>query len=419
MGEREREAEREREMERDRIAQEEAQKAREKARAEEVAREEERLREIEAQKAREAEIRKEKRAKMLEKKRLKNEEEGRLRKAENELIEKAKHEKFEVDKDLSGVDGYKNVWDPYDPTDNAVFWHVPKSGGTSFKTILGSCFRYVVASERGVINGHDKDTELAIVHPNARPGAESAAYVNVDPTTKPGIVRAREMGLAESGLADCIITPYFLEVNDIFSQKQGRLFALFRDPIERSISMFYYMQRAEWEPTFRPELRNWTLDDFARSNLVEENWLTRRLTNTLIGPLTEHHKNKALKIINSKFLVGLLSHYESSVNRFERFFKWTYKVNPMSQEMCRKEILESGKNAYTGVDHDTESMGDAFALLARKNTLDIQIYEFIEKLFVEQGNFVASIPQNFRTEHASCAKCVPPTFPFCKAGGNC
>merc|ERR1712048_1196530 len=89
------------------------------------------------------------------KKRLKNEEEGRLRKAENELIEKAKHEKFEVDKDLSGVDGYKNVWDPYDPTDNAVFWHVPKSGGTSFKTILGSCFRYVVASERGVINGQD------------------------------------------------------------------------------------------------------------------------------------------------------------------------------------------------------------------------------------------------------------------------
>ena len=44
--------------------------------------------------------------------------------------------------------------------------------------------------------------ELAIVHPNLRGGAESAAYVNVDPTTIPGIYRAKQMGLVESGLAE-------------------------------------------------------------------------------------------------------------------------------------------------------------------------------------------------------------------------
>lgn len=55
--------------------------------------------------------------------------------------------------------------------------------------------------------------------------------------------RAKKLGLAQSGLADLIVTTYVYEANDLFdTQHRGRLFSVFRHPVDRAISMFHYLQ---------------------------------------------------------------------------------------------------------------------------------------------------------------------------------
>ena len=41
-----------------------------------------------------------------------------------------------------------------------------KAGGSTMKDSMGGCHRMVQASERGVADGHDKDTKIAIVYPS-------------------------------------------------------------------------------------------------------------------------------------------------------------------------------------------------------------------------------------------------------------
>lgn len=54
--------------------------------------------------------------------------------------------------------GFKDVFDPPEPTDTPLFFHIPKAGGTTIKNVVGTCHRLTMATEVGVMNGHDKDT---------------------------------------------------------------------------------------------------------------------------------------------------------------------------------------------------------------------------------------------------------------------
>eukprot|EP00957_Ditylum_brightwellii_P041899 3173272-Ditylum_brightwellii.AAC.1 len=184
------------------------------------------------------------------------------------------------DLSLSGLSNYKDLWDPAEPADNPVFLHLPKSGGSSVKDIMGACHRFVMASHNGVNDGHDKDTELAVVYIPGLTGPGKSAYVNVDTTSVEGMQRAKEMGFAGSGLADATVVSRLYESNDLFTPTaKGRLFTVFRDPIDRAVSMFYYIQSADWEPTYNPELKDMKLSEYARSEYIENNYYTRKLTN--------------------------------------------------------------------------------------------------------------------------------------------
>ena len=79
-----------------------------------------------------------------------------------------------------------------------------------FKNVLGTCHRFTLATEAGIRKGHDLDTKIAVVRPNSVKGQDSTPFVNVDPTTIHGLERAARMGLAESNLADAIVTHSFI-----------------------------------------------------------------------------------------------------------------------------------------------------------------------------------------------------------------
>jgi len=273
---------------------------------------------------------------------------------------------------------------------------------------MGTCYRFTQASEAGVVEGHDKDTEIAVV----RPGGESP-FINCDASTIPGLKRCKELGLVESNLADFIASPYVYELEEIFSPKaRGRLFTVFRHPVDRAVSLFYYIQIADWEPTYSPELAQLTMSQFATSKYIENNWMVRTLTKAYAGEISDDHLNIAKDIIKRKFLVGLLSKKVETMERIEKFFQWRYRVHPENQEKCREKLLIGGSNSNSKNKQDKPKQGDGvWELIAAQNEYDIQLYEFIEEQFEVQEVLFKDIPDGFRSVNASCAKCVPPTFP--------
>jgi hypothetical protein len=105
---------------------------------------------------------------------------------------------------------YKNpTWLELMPTGSEplipTFWHIPKTGGSTIKAILGNCHFKRMASEVGVLNGHDKDEKIEVVH---IPGQiEHTLHVNVDVTTVSGLQRAASLDLVSSGAVEVIATP--------------------------------------------------------------------------------------------------------------------------------------------------------------------------------------------------------------------
>jgi hypothetical protein len=148
------------------------------------------------------------------------------------------------------LNNFRDTSHPYNSKDIPMYFHIPKAGGSTVKDIIGSCFRMVMASEFGVTDGHNTDLEIAVVYPKVLGGTgveERSPFVNVDVTTATGIERAVRMGFAESGLAGLVASPLLYEANKLFARNnQGRLFAIFRHPVDRAVSMFYYIQIASW-----------------------------------------------------------------------------------------------------------------------------------------------------------------------------
>ena len=315
---------------------------------------------------------------------------------------------------LQKLNNFKDTWDPYETTDIPMFWHIPKAGGSSIKDAMGGCHRFIQATEFGVTDGHINDKEVAIVYPVV-PGAadtDRSPFVNIDSTTVAGIQRARDMRFADSQLADVVVSPFVFELNDLFTQTaKGRLFSVFRHPIERAVSMFYYIRVADWEPSYKPELKDWSLEQYAVSDVVENNWMTRQLSNQISGDLSEENLRNAMEVIRSKMLVGLMSKIEPSMTRFEKFFRWTYHVNPTNQETCRERLMGGGSNSNKANKKPLGEEDEAWGLLALQNNFDLQLYDYIEKLFDEQEAFVTGMPDNFRNIDATCCKCDPATFP--------
>jgi len=321
-----------------------------------------------------------------------------------------------LDLSLSELSHFKDSWDPYEKSDIPVFWHIPKAGGSSIKDSLGGCHRFIQATEFGITDGHDQDTEVAIVYPKipgVGPEMDRSPFVNIDSTTVAGIQRAKDMGFADAGLADVVVSPFVYEMNDLFTDTaKGRFFSVFRHPIDRAISMFYYIQVADWEPSYKPELKDWSLEQYAQSEIVENNWMTRQLSNQLGGELTEDNLAKAMEVVRRKFMVGLMTEIEPTMARFEKFFRWTFRVNPPNQEACRERLMSGGSNSNKANKKPLPQPGEpAWDLLAHQNNFDLRLYEYIEQLFVEQEQFVTGLPDNFRNVDATCCKCDPPTYP--------
>ncbi len=278
---------------------------------------------------------------------------------------------------------------PLDPMhETAIFWHVPRSAGTTVKEVATYCFDLTLASEIGVMidpNAATADQIMTVVDANT-----GAKFLNVDTTSPEGLERARNFNLASYPDLDLIATPYiFMASGALFSSvDRGRLIVFFRHPVDRAVSMYYYLRD---KAGIRGAQIGDTIDLYAKSSMVENNWMTRFLTGKMGGELTPDDEALAKEILRTKSLVGLLSKKAESMRRFKQYFNWksNYDNDKMFGQECEDKLLHwawSGKNKHKSL---TEG-SDTWNLLKEQNTFDIRLYEYAMKLFEVQALLFSS-----------------------------
>uniref|UniRef100_A0A7S4RGW3 Sulfotransferase domain-containing protein n=1 Tax=Ditylum brightwellii TaxID=49249 RepID=A0A7S4RGW3_9STRA len=204
-----------------------------------------------------------------------------------------------------------------------------------------------------------------------------------------GLKHAKSLELVQSGFADIISATRAYDATDILFDPihQGRMFAIFRHPVERAVSMFYYLQQATWESTYNPIYKDITIHDYARSSVTDDNWMVRSLAGKADSPgapLTERDLDVALEIVRRKCVVGLLSNMEESVDRFSSYFNFRKRgmqLNVKKNPKC-KEYLKSGSN--TNSHPPLQEGSETWRLLEQKNGADMILYREAERIFKEQ-----------------------------------
>mmetsp|Transcript_24253 Transcript_24253/g.36651 ORF Transcript_24253/g.36651 Transcript_24253/m.36651 type:complete len:858 (+) Transcript_24253:194-2767(+) len=276
-------------------------------------------------------------------------------------------------------DNLADVMDlPINKNEIPFFWHIPRSAGGTVNDIFGRCFGLTLASDAGA--AAEASEELKVIK-----ASNQFNYLNVDMSNKEGIERAKKLELANSGLADMAISTLLFEASSMFtSEHKGRMFTVMRHPVERAASLFHYVQDTQWRRSNKKELANLGMEDYFKSGLAENNWMTRFLINEpKKGELTREDANKAKEILRRKCLIGLLNQKGETFDRIERYFGISQKGE--EQKECHEKKLQWAwplKHRHEEVEEDS-SLWD---LIMSENKYDMELYRYAsEVLFEEQG----------------------------------
>ena len=286
---------------------------------------------------------------------------------------------------------------PYDAgTETPYFWDVHFAGETIAERVFSKCHGLAQAAEHGLQQPDFTEDELAVFD------LDGDKFVNVDLSMEAGIDRAARLDLVGSRLADVIISPDLPQAARVFTDRnKGRMFAIFRHPVDRAVSMYYYLSTATWDPMYNPKLKEMSLQEYAQSSSVENNWLTRFLVGKKSGALGPEHMVLAKKIVRNKILVGLYTDMETSLSRFDRYFGWTnharekaggFQAREETTEQankCRAAFVEAGDDRHN---HPTvEPKSKEWDLIARQNKYDLELYEYIKQLYKTQAEQIFGV----------------------------
>jgi len=284
------------------------------------------------------------------------------------------------------------------------FWHIPKCAGTAIQNLY-FCMGLTLANQVGANPKfqHDEETALVEFKPWKR---YDWSVINVDTTTRKGILRAQELGLVSSKdpKVDLVVSGEFdFASSHLFDKSnRGKVFAMFRHPVERLESLFYYLQKANWESTFHPEWANTSLSDWAKIHKGEKNWMVHKLVNEPVSSLTNDDLEMAKQIVREKILVGLDSKFVESIHRFNVYSG----IDDSSEErqsciaslarVSTKDDKQATKARNSDPHPKTKPGSELWNLLAQ-DSLDVLLYEYIEEIYEHQGEMIGM----FKTKESS------------------
>mmetsp|Transcript_27304 Transcript_27304/g.41093 ORF Transcript_27304/g.41093 Transcript_27304/m.41093 type:complete len:557 (-) Transcript_27304:206-1876(-) len=267
--------------------------------------------------------------------------------------------------------------------DVPVFWHVPLTGTTLVDEIFGRCYKLTQAADvLDMISGHENDKVLNVVT------VDSKRYVNVDMSSVSGIKRAKELHLARSGVSELIRTPHVYETALLFEStaNYGKCFTLLRDPIQRSIDVFYKLKTSGKNKVFS----SMTIEEYVNSPFCEDNWMVRVLSNEMEAELKQEHLELSKHILGRKCIVGLTEDFFESVRRFSKYFFWDETLSKDKLEKCQDDLeisehVQSGNFTLLPPRAEVKSGDKVYTILQEKNHYDIQLYEYAKGLFHTQS----------------------------------
>mmetsp|Transcript_17000 Transcript_17000/g.36631 ORF Transcript_17000/g.36631 Transcript_17000/m.36631 type:complete len:362 (+) Transcript_17000:104-1189(+) len=271
-----------------------------------------------------------------------------------------------------------------------LFWHIPKSGGTTVKKIY-ECLDLTLANRAGALArfGHDQDEEIIKFRPWRSKGP---AYVNVDTTSNGGILRAERLGLVPSGLADIIFTVYpDFAIEHLYDEThKGRALGLFRHPVDRLVSKFYYLQVADWERTYNPNWKNMDIADWAKKVNNDNNNMVKKLAGKRMNAhVSEEDLDIAMRTIKRRFIVGRMDEMEESIHRFNTVIGIDESEDE-SKKCMDKFFGHDAEKKNTNSHPKVEEGSPAWRILAKTNALDMRLYDYILQLFDEQKEIIES-----------------------------
>jgi hypothetical protein len=212
------------------------------------------------------------------------------------------------------------------------------------------------------------------------------SYVNVDLRTTYGIDRARDLLLIPSGQSDVAVSPQvFYASRKLFNAAQkGQLVCMLRNPIERELANYQHLVQSN-----SYLLQGITsLKQYAENNFgMAENYMTRILSGQEhgIGPATPKMLEIAKDVLRAKCLVGLHEQLPASINRIVKYLDLDSVVDtPPSSRPC----IDDAVNREMDIVYDLPKVkeGDrVYEALARRNSLDLELYHYALGIFSEQG----------------------------------
>jgi len=296
-----------------------------------------------------------------------------------------------------------NVRDTFDKSkETPVMWKLLRTGNVSLMPFLSDCLNLVVASEVGGTlfeeyskdqsTFHQIDPSLHIValHSDRR-------YVNVDTTTEEGLQHARDVGLVESELADVVISPYLQQVTHTLfenTDKKARLFTVMRHPIEKVVSMFYFLKKTSLETGKHSWIQNMSIIDYVNSGYAESNFMVRSLVNKRTDVLLRSDVEAAKQILSQKFLLGLSDKLSESMDRIRLYFDWQIKdPSNVVEQKCKEQYLSEAHVDKHRLHHPLSVEGsEEWEVLKMKNWADVALYEYAsEVLYNEQSSMFPSL----------------------------
>ncbi len=178
--------------------------------------------------------------------------------------------------------------------------------------------------------------------------------------------------------------------------------------------MFYYLQKATWEPTYNPAYQSMSLADYARQTGGENNYMVRKLVGkNYFSAIEESDLEIAKKIVKEKMIVGIMDEFEESIHRFnaimgvdenkpenqECFEKYAAKEQKSTlaerqdanrefakdQRQNTAKQLRKATDARNSNEHpDIEEKSPAWDAIVKKNQFDMKLYQFVRAVFEEQ-----------------------------------
>ena len=113
----------------------------------------------------------------------------------------------------------------------------------------------------------------------------------------------------------------------------------------------------------------------------------------LVGKIDRKHTAYAKKVLQTKFLIGLLPQLDESMRRFEKYFGWEDKSG--NNHSCVNDLVGSGMNTNSAKKPVVEEWSKEYVMLLRHNSFDLEVFHYAEELFDQQGKYFDSLKKSY------------------------